>query len=68
MNTTITLGNLLTLLTTLPTLLMLLKIYGDWRVMRERLNILWSDYESRVAEGLGRRSYDKNLAHKASDL
>jgi hypothetical protein len=37
----INLGNLIT---GIPLLLIMIRMYGDWRVMRERINILWITY------------------------
>ncbi len=35
--------NLNTLLT-LPMLLMIAKMYGDWRIIKDRIDLMWFDY------------------------
>lgn len=38
---TISLGNIVT---GVPTLLFLVKIYGDWRLIRNRIDLMWIDF------------------------
>ena len=38
---TITLGNLIT---GIPMLVIVIKMYGDWRVIRERIDLMWMTY------------------------
>lgn len=36
--------NLGTLMVGIPMLLMIAKMYGDWRVIRNRIDLMWVDY------------------------
>lgn len=46
----INIGNLLT---SIPILAIMIKMYGDWRIYKYRINIMWSEYmkEHHIIEG-----------------